>query len=60
MGDSLSLLDDLLVNHQGEQDGAKDSSLRHASIDVYELCVYSINHDSLFSFTQKSRIQLIT
>ena len=28
--------------YQGEHDWAKGSSLRHASIDIYELCGYSI------------------
>ena len=32
---------------------AKDSSLRHASIDIYELSDYSINYDPLFSLTQE-------
>ena len=38
---------------KAEQDGAKDTSLRHASIDIYELCGYSIKHDPLFSLTQE-------
>ena len=41
-----------VINHQREQVGAKDSSLRYASIDVYELCCYSTNQDSLFSVIQ--------
>ena len=43
-----------------EQDGAKDSSLRHASIGIYELCGYSINHNPCFLWLKKWRIQLIT
>ena len=44
-----------VVNHQGEQEGAQYSSVRQASIDIYELCYYSINHDPLFSLIQKGK-----
>ena len=43
----------LTTKMKEEQDGAKDSSLMHASIDSYKLCVYSVNHNPLFSSTQE-------